>query len=203
MPSSKDLLLKRYTSYNTFSYKTDTLRDYKYLYYYLKQNMRDRVDREGWNILILPSKISKENYLVRSAIGMSRIFKFIAKIFIALRWRVYKCCCVGRWNCCYIWYIVFSTLQWLNLWTVNLLISVHIISKRLATLIMEECERYISLRMISIWCNIYNGMNYTLTHHQNLIQHLSFFLIFNISCDVYFINRACVRFYMKMTFEYL
>ena len=94
MPSSKDLLLKRYTSYNTFSYKTDTLRDYKYLYYYLKQNMRDRVDREGWNILILPSLISKENYRVRSAIGMSRIFKFIAKIFIALRWRVYKCSCV-------------------------------------------------------------------------------------------------------------
>ena len=94
MPSSKDLLLKRYTSYNTFSYKTDTLRDYKYLYYYLKQNMRDRVDREGWNILILPSKISKENYLVRSAIGMSRIFKFIAKIFIALRWRDYEFSCV-------------------------------------------------------------------------------------------------------------
>ena len=45
-------------------------------------------------------------------------------------------------------------------------------------------------------------MNYTLTHHQNLIQHLSFFLIFHISCVVYFINRACVRFYMKMTFEY-
>ena len=84
----------------------------------------------------------------------------------------------------------------------DLLISGHIISKRLATLIMEECERYISLRMISIWCNIYNGMNYTLTHHQNLIQHLSFFLIFNISCVVYFINRACLRFYMKMTFEY-
>ena len=98
MPSSKDLLLKRYTSYNTFSYKTDTLRDYKYLYYYLKQNMRDRVDREGWNILILPSKISKENYLVRAAIGMSRIFSFIAKIFIALRWRVYKCCYVYSYS---------------------------------------------------------------------------------------------------------
>ena len=67
---------------------------------------------------------------------------------------------------------------------------------------MEECERYVFLRMISIWCNIYNGMNYTLTHHQNLIQHLSFFLIFHISCVVYFINRACVQFYMKMTFEY-
>ena len=84
----------------------------------------------------------------------------------------------------------------------NLPISGHIISKRLVTLIMEECERYLSLWMISIWCNIYDGMNYTLTHHQNLIQHLSFFLIFNISCVVYFINRACVRFYMKMTFEY-
>ena len=84
----------------------------------------------------------------------------------------------------------------------NLPISGHIISKRLVTLIMEECERYLSLWMISIWCNIYYGMNYTLTHHQNLIQHLSFFLIFNISCVVYFINRACVRFYMKMTFEY-
>ena len=84
----------------------------------------------------------------------------------------------------------------------NLSISGYTISKRLATLILEECERYISLRMISIWCNIYNGMNYTLTHHQNLIQHLSFFLIFHISCVVYFINRACVRFYMKMTFEY-
>ena len=109
MHSSKDLLLKRYTSYNTFSYKTDTLRDYKYLYYYLKQNMRVRVDREGWNILILPSKISKENYLVRAAIGMSRIFSFIAKNCIALRWRVYKCCYVysysfqgERRNCCFI-----------------------------------------------------------------------------------------------------
>ena len=94
MHSSKDLLLKRYTSYNTFSYKTDTLRDYKYLYYYLKQNMRDRVDREGWNTLTLPSKISKENYLVRPAIGMSRIINFIAKKLIELRWKAYKWCCV-------------------------------------------------------------------------------------------------------------